>query len=85
MEQIDFTTTLNRDCGYHKRNLLLPLIEFVAKPNENLHSQVLNLRSKVLNIHSKVLNVHSKLMNEDFIPYTHKKGRPHGQPFQDTE
>ena len=44
-----------------------------------------NLRSIVLNVHSKVLNMRSKLMNGDFIPYTHKKGRPHGQPFQDTE
>ena len=66
MEQIDFTTTLNRDFGYHKMNLLLHLIEFVDKPNRNLRSIVLNLHSKVMNAHSEVMNVHSKVMNETF-------------------
>ena len=63
---MDFTTTLNGNCGYHKRNLLLPLTEIVAKPNENLRSATLNVRSATLNVYSASLNVRSKLMNGDF-------------------
>ena len=66
MEYIDITTILNRICGYHKRNLLLPFIEIVAKPNENLRSATLNVRSATLNVYSASLNVRSKLMNGDF-------------------
>ena len=48
------------------RNLLLPFIEIVAKPNENLRSATLNVRSATLNVYSASLNVRSKLMNGDF-------------------
>ena len=46
--------------------LLLPLIEFVAKPRCFFRSKALNVSSKLLNISSKPLNISSKLMNGDF-------------------